>query len=178
MGLLTDEIFFEALKADSTFMQAIGNRLYGTTIPVPDDKLDNVPVPYCIITYDGMNNQDTTKDDPYEGGMDVVNIGIELTAKTRKELGQLTNQVRRIIHDQFAWVKRYAELRDSNDETLETSDDFRLMVMRDWNDVFNDIPWSYTFSAEAVIWDQWRPCYGQVLRYQCSVTNTIDEDNE
>ena len=111
MGLLTDEIFFEALKADSAFMQAIGNRLYGTTIPVPDDNLDNVPVPYCIITYDGMNNQDTTKDDPYEGGMDVVNIGIELTAKTRKELGQLANQVRRIIHDPFAWVKRYAELR-------------------------------------------------------------------
>lgn len=176
MGLLTDEIFFEALKADSAFMQAIGNRLYGTAIPVPDDKLDNVPVPYCIITYDGMNNQDTTKDDPYEGGMDVVNIGIELTAKTRKELGQLANQVRRIIHDQFAWAKRYAELRDSLDEALETDDDFHLMVMREYDDIFNDIPWSYTFSADALQYDSWKPCYWQTLRYQCSVTNTLDNE--
>ena len=125
-----------------------------------------------------MNNQDTTKDDPYEGGMDVVNIGIELTAKTRKELGQLANQVRRIIHDQFAWVKRYAELRDSSDEILETDDDFRLMVMREYDDIFNDIPFGSTFTADAVQYDPWKPCYWQTLRYQCSVTNTINDDDE
>ena len=176
MGLQTDKIFFEALKADTTFMNAIENRLYGTTIPVPDEQLDNVPVPYCIVTFDGLNNQDTTKDDPYEGGMDSVSIGITLAAKTREEIGQLAERVRKRIHEEFEWVKRYTYLRDSEGRTFRTSDGFRLIVMREFDEIFNDIPFSYTFSADAVIWDQWKPAYGQTLHYQCSVTNTIDED--
>ena len=42
MSLLTDKIFVEALKANTDFMQAIGNRLYGTAIPVPDLEAENV----------------------------------------------------------------------------------------------------------------------------------------
>ena len=60
MGLLTDKIFFEALKADTTFMQAIGNRLYGTAIPMPDENADKVPVPYAIVTFDGLRPPRTT----------------------------------------------------------------------------------------------------------------------
>ena len=176
MGLFTDKIFFEALKADTTFMQDIGNRLYGTAIPMPDENADKVPVPYAIVTFDGMNNTDTTKDDPYEGGMDHVNIGIELAAKTREELGALAVQVRQIVHEQFAWVKHYAELRDANDEALETSDNFRLWVMRDFDDIYADIPFGTTFSADAVQYDPWKPCFWQTLRYQCEVDNPIDDE--
>lgn len=178
MGLLTDKIFVEALKADNTFMTAIGNRLYGTTIPVPDTSLDNVSVPYCIVTFDGLNNTETTKDDPYESDYDVVNIGIELTANNREQLGIFAKEVRKHIHNEFAWVLRYAELRDSGDDALETSDEFRLMVMRDYEEIINDIPMWYQFTADAVQYDSMKPCYWQTLRYQCEVHRPENDEQE
>ena len=178
MGLLTDKIFVEALKANTAFMEAIGNRLYGTAIPVPDEHLDNVPVPYCIVTFDWLNNTDSTKDDPYESDYDTVNIGIELTASNREQLGNLARQVRQHIHNEFAWVLRYAELRDSLDESLETSDEFQLMVMRDYEEIINDIPMWYQFTADAVQYDSMKPCYWQVLRYQCEVHRPEDNEQE
>ena len=101
MGLFTDKIFFEALKADTTFMQAVGNRLYGTAIPVPDDNLESVPVPYCIVTFDGLNNQNQTKDDVYEGSYDTVNIGVEVIGETINDLHELTQAVRDTILSYF-----------------------------------------------------------------------------
>ena len=178
MGLLTDEIFFEALKADSTFMHAIGNRLYGTTIPVPDDKLDNVPVPYCIITYDGMNNQDTTKDDPYEGGTDQVTIGVTVVAPTREKLAELTRRIRQTIHNDFQFVWGYEDLGESGGAVLEESNGFRLRVMREYEEVVKQVPFSYTFSAQAVQYDPWKPCFWQVLNYQCDIANDIDDEEE
>ena len=178
MGLLTDKIFFEALKADTAFMTAIGNRLYGTTIPVPDEQLDNVPLPYCIVTFDGLNNTDTTKDDPYESDFDTVQIGIELAAKSREELGLLAKMVRSRLHDEFEWCHRYDELRDCSDTAIETSDEFKLMVIRDYETVINEIPVYYQFSADPVIWDQWKPAYGQTLRYQCEVHRPEDNDEQ
>ena len=178
MGLLTDKIFFEALKADTAFMTAIGNRLYGTTIPVPDEQLDNVPLPYCIVTFDGLNNQETTKDDPYEGDFDMVQIGIELAAKSREELGLLAKMVRAQLHKEFEWCHRYDELRESGGAVLDDSNEFHLMVIRDYETVINEIPVYYTFSAEQVLWDQWKPAYGQALRYQCEVHRPEDNDDE
>ena len=178
MGLLTDKIFFEALKADTTFMQAIGNRLYGTAIPMPDENADKVPVPYAIVTFDGLNNTETTKDDPYESEYDQVQIGIEIAARNREELGALAKQIRSRLHNEFEWCHRYAELHDSQDESLETSDDFRLMVMREFEQVIAEVPAYYTFSADAVQYDPWKPCYWQVLRYQCEVLRPQDDEQE
>ena len=178
MGLFTDKIFFEALKADTTFMQAVGNRLYGTAIPVPDEQLDKTAVPYAIVTFDGLNNTDTTKDDPYESDFDQVQIGIELTASNREQLSQLAKMVRARLHDEFEWCHRYDELRESGNAVLETDDDFRLMVMRDYEEVINDIPVYYNFSADAVQYDPWKPCYWQTLRYQCEVHRPEDNDDE
>ena len=178
MSLLTDKIFVEALKANSDFMQAIGGRLYGTAIPVPDVEAENEPVPYCIVTFDGLNTDLGTKDDPYEGDEDKVDIGIELTATTREELGNIARMVRRIIHDEFAWAQRYAALRDSEEEDIEDCDDFKLMVKREIDEVYNDIPYDYAFSSERVQYDSMKPCYWQVLHYQCSCKNTIGYDDE
>lgn len=176
MGLLTDKIFFEALKANADFMQAIGGRLYGTAIPVPDLEAENEPVPYCIVTFDGLNNQDSTKDDSYEGGTDQVNIGIELTAQTREELGALARMVRKIIHQQFSWEMRFEELRDSENFRLEDCDSFQLMVAREYDDIFREVPYDYTFSADAVQYDSMKPCYWQTLHYQCACSNIINDE--
>ena len=101
MGLSTDSIFIYALSASEDIMQAVDGRLYGTAIPLPDEEADNTPVPYIIVTFDGLNNQNQTKDDVYEGSYDTVNIGVEVTGKTIKDLHELTQAVRDTILGYF-----------------------------------------------------------------------------
>ena len=106
MSLATDSIFITALQSNSDLMATLGYvaptltdkgkpaRLYGTAIPLPDEDLDNVPVPYVIVTFDGLNNDAGTKDDRYESEYDRVNIGIEVVGKTLEDLHELTQEVR------------------------------------------------------------------------------------
>ena len=97
MSLATDSIFIVALSNSEDVMQAVDGRLYGTAIPMPDEDLDNVPVPYIIVTFDGLNNDTGTKDDRYESEYDKVNIGIEVVGKTLGSLHDLTQMVRDTI---------------------------------------------------------------------------------
>lgn len=124
-------------------MQTIDGRLYSTAIPMPDEDAENVPVPYVIVTFNGLNNEGTTKDDPFEGDTDVVQIGVEVTAINREQLAELTQLVRTTIHDY---------LTEDVDDERQTIDD-------------------YQFSAEAVQYDSLKPCYWQTIRYQCDVFN-------
>ena len=101
MGLSTDSIFIYALSASEDIMQAVDGRIYGTAIPLPDEEADNVPVPYIIVTFNGLNNVDETKDDMYESDYDSVNIGIEVIGKTLGHLHDLTEMVRDVIHQYF-----------------------------------------------------------------------------
>ena len=124
-------------------MQTIDGRLYSTAIPMPDEDAENVPVPYIIVTFNGLNNEGTTKDDPFEGDTDMVQIGVEVTAINREQLAELTQLVRSTIHDY---------LTEDVDDERQTIDDYQL-------------------SAEAVQYDSMKPCYWQTLRYQCDVFN-------
>jgi hypothetical protein len=101
MGLSTDSIFIYALSASEDIMQAVDGRIYGTAIPLPDEEAENVPVPYIIVTFNGLNNVDETKDDMYESDYDSVNIGIEVIGKTLGHLHDLTEMVRDVIHQYF-----------------------------------------------------------------------------
>ena len=101
MGLSTDSIFIYALSASEDIVQAVDGRIYGTAIPLPDEEADNVPVPYIIVTFNGLNNVDETKDDMYESDYDSVNIGIEVIGKTLGHLHDLTEMVRNVIHQYF-----------------------------------------------------------------------------
>ena len=146
MGLSTDSIFIYALSASEDIMQAVDGRLYGTAIPLPDEEADNVPVPYIIVTFNGLNNIDETKDDMYESDYDSVNIGIEVIGKTLGHLHDLTEMVRNVIHQYFV----------QNETPVE----------------------GYQFSAQAVQFDSDKPCYWQVLNYQCEVRNIEDNDEQ
>jgi len=150
MSLQTDSIFIAALQSSPELMEAITvyvskgeehrseqPRLYGTAIPMPEEDADNVPLPYLIVTFDGLNNDQTTKDDPYESDYDQVQIGIEAAAPTLEALHTLTQQVREVVHTYFV-----------EHETQVSG---------------------YQFRAEPIIYDEWKPGYGQVLRYQCDV---------
>lgn len=145
MGLSTDAIFVAAIKSDDELMGAISDRLYGTAIPLPDEDADNVPVPYVIVTFDGLTNDAQTKDCPYEGDFDSVNIGVEVTAASLAALHELTQKVRTV-------VLGYMESEDT--------------TVRD-----------YQLTAGPIQYDQLKPCYWQVLRYQCDV-EIIQEDED
>lgn len=145
MGLSTDAIFVAAIKSDDELMGAISGRLYGTAIPLPDEDADNVPVPYVIVTFDGLTNDAQTKDCPYEGDFDSVNIGVVVVAASLAALHELTQKVRTV-------VLGYMESEDT--------------TVRD-----------YQLTAGPIQYDQLKPCYWQVLRYQCDV-EIIQEDED
>lgn len=151
MSLATDSIFTTALQSNSDLMATLGYvaptltdkgkpaRLYGTAIPLPDEDLDNVPVPYVIVTFNGLTNDQGTKDDRYESRYDKVEIGVEVTAKTLDDLHVLTEMVRDTI----------------------------LSYLRSRTTAVDD----YLFTAEGIQYDSLKPCYWQVLRYQCDTIN-------
>ena len=101
MSLATDSIFIAAIQSNPALVDLIGGRLYGTAIPLPDEDADNVPVPYIIVTFNGLNNQNETKDDVYESNDDTVNIGVEVTGETIDDLHDLTQAVRDTILSYF-----------------------------------------------------------------------------
>ena len=120
-------------------MQEIGGRIYSTAIPLPDEDADNVPVPYIIVTFDGLTNDQTTKDS-LEANTDTVNIGVEITAGSRADLARLTTAV-------CSQIRSYME--NAIDDPLT--------------------PYDYQFTADPVQYDAEKPCYWQTLRYQCDI---------
>ena len=142
MSLITDKVFYNALRSNADLMATVGGRIESTSIPVPDDQLDNVPLPYVIITFDGLQNEGFTKDNSYEGDTDKVQVSIDVTAQTRDELGDLMQTIRQTVIDYFEGIQK-------------TDDDWPL------------IPSNYTFSASPVGYDSMKPCYFQTLNYNC-----------
>lgn len=143
MSLKTDIIFVRALRSNDELMEQLpAGDVYNTTIAMPEQDAENAPLPYIIVTYDGMQNLDTDKDSPFEGDTDRVQIGIEVAAESRSQLASLTEQIRTTVREFF-------ENLDSSDE------DYDL------------VPLDVDFSAQAVQYDEWKPCYWQVLQYQC-----------
>lgn len=101
MSLATDSIFIVAVQSNAELVELVGSRIYGTAIPLPDEDLDNVPVPYIIVTFDGLNNDAGTKDNMYESNYDRVNIGVEVTGETLAKLHEVTQMVRDTIWKYF-----------------------------------------------------------------------------
>ena len=151
MSLATDSIFIAAISANEALMQRIGGRLYSTSIPLPDEDLDNAPVPYVIVCFDGLTNDQTTKDDPFESDSDQVNISIEVAAENRTTLAELMQTIRETVHAYML-----------------------AQVDADANFPIED----YQFSADAIQYVAAKPCYWQTLRYQCDVFNVNEETDE
>ena len=153
MGLSTDSVFVAALQSNDVLIDILcasvqddGSvvydelpRLYGTSIPLPDEDVDNVSVPYVIVTFDGLTNGAGTKDDRYESAYDTVNIGIEIAAKTLDDLHSLTQMVRDTV---------LSYIEANNTSVVD-----------------------YQFAAQQIMYNADKPCYWQVLTYQCDVNN-------
>lgn len=139
MSLQTDAIFIKALRSNEVLTAKLKGRIYDTAIPLPDEEAENVPIPYVIVTYDGMANDTSTKDDAYESDSDNVNIGVLVIAETLDELHPLTAMIRDTIHDYFV---------DHVDED-------------------DEVPVDYNFTAQGITYDSMKPCFWQKLSYQC-----------
>jgi len=144
MSLQTDIIFVRALRENQELMaQLPAGDVYNTAIALPEPEAENAPLPYIIVSYDGMTNDQTTKDS-FEGDTDTVTIGIEVAASTRKELFDITQAVRTTVLGFF-------------EQLPEDDEDFA------------EAPLDYQLSATAVNYDDLKPCYWQRLSYQCDV---------
>lgn len=139
MSLQTDAIFIKALRSNEVLTAKLKGRIYDTAIPLPDEEAENAPVPYVIVTYDGMANDTSTKDDAYESDSDNVNIGVLVIAETLDELHPLTAMIRDTIHDYFV------SHVDEDDE----------------------VPLDYNFTAQGITYYSMKPCFWQKLSYQC-----------
>lgn len=145
MSLKTDIVFVKALRSNAGLIGRLPvGDVYNTAIAQPDEDADNAPLPYVIVTFDGLNNQDTTKDSSFGGMADRVSIGIEIAADTRGELAEIAVSVRNTVEEYMQ-----AHVADTGDA------DFAL------------IPDQLELQAQAVQYDPMKPCYWQRLTYLC-----------
>lgn len=106
MSLATDIVFVKALMDDRSLTEQLAAKaVYNTAIALPEPEALNAPVPYIIVSFDGLNNTDTTKDTMYDGLTDIVTIGIEIAAKSREELANIALSVR---NDIKGYITKYA----------------------------------------------------------------------
>ena len=143
MSLITDKVFYNALCNSSELMDMTDGRIENTTFPVPDMELLNVPVPYIIVTFDGLQNEGYTKDNNFEGHNDKVQVSIEVAAENRDQLAELMPKVRQVIIDYFEGTTDHA------------TDDYEL------------VPTNYTLTAGPIAYDSVKPCFYQTLTYNC-----------
>jgi len=152
MSLAIDTIFVDALKSNTELMELLGEtettppRLWGAAIPMPEQDAANVPDPIIIVLFSSLTNEGQTKDNPYEGDEDSVNIAVKVTGRTLDELHQLTQMVRDTI-------RNYMMTQESPVE-------------------------DYQFAAQSIMYDDERPCYHQVLTYQCDTLRDYEYERE
>ena len=167
MSLQTDRIFIAAIQSDSTLAEKLGAkaatatteavkpRLFTTAIPrayYPNveafvEPVDNCPLPYIIVTFDGLQNDGFTKDDDYEGSTDMVQVSIAIAAESRDDLATLAEEVRQTVK---TFMVNYTPPIEPEEEDLSS------LIPVDWD-----------FTASAVQYDMNKPCYWQALVYSC-----------
>lgn len=146
MSLITDKVFYNALRSNAELMATVGGRIESTSIPVPDEEFENTPLPYIIITFDGLQNEGYTKDNNFEGHEDKVQVSIEVAANTRDDLGDIMQTIRETIIAYF------------EDKEHHEEDDYDL------------VPTFYVFTAGPIGYDSMKPGYFQTLSYNCDTT--------
>ena len=145
------EIFYDAITADETLTALTGGRVVSTCFEVPPDELDNTPLPNIIITNDGFQNNQSTKDCVWEADEDVVVASVDIAANSPSEVDSLVAKVRKAIDT-------YITTMWSNGQAIPELQ-----------------PGSP--SSQGIEWDWMKPCYYQKLTYQC-ITEKYEEDEQ
>lgn len=139
-----DVILYQALTADADLMEAVGGRIQSTCF---EDEPDNTPLPYIIVTDDGFQNQQTTKDYLWESIEDRVQATIEIGAASKNEVQTLLKACRRAVENQISHLAEQGEA----------------------------IPQLEGLRSDGIAWDWMKPCYYTHLIYECTI-NTEDNE--
>jgi hypothetical protein len=142
-----DVILYQALTADADLMEAVGGRIQSTCFEVGPDEPDNTPLPYIIVTDDGFQNQQTTKDYLWESIEDRVQATIEIGAASKNEVQTLLKACRRAVENQISHLAEQGEA----------------------------IPQLEGLRSDGIAWDWMKPCYYTHLIYECTI-NTEDNE--
>ena len=145
------EIFYDAITADETLTALTGGRVVNTCFEVPPGELDNTPLPNIIITNDGFQNNQSTKDCVWEADEDMVVASVDIAANSPSEVDSLVAKVRKAIDT-------YITTMWSNGQAIPELQ-----------------PGSP--SSQGIEWDWMKPCYYQKLTYQC-ITEKYEEDEQ
>ena len=146
---LTD-ILIAAIGANQEIMTITGSRVYDTANEVPDFEEDNTPCPYLIVVEKPANNEIGTKDWLWEGPSDHCAAGIIICADTPDDVRALRRKVRKAVEDYISLMARIGE----------------------------DIPTLTASSYEGVAWDEMKPCYNDVITYQCDMDGITEDDEQ
>lgn len=92
-----DEIIFNALTADQVLATETGGRIKSTCIEVPPTDDDNTPIPFIVIYESPSQNDTGTKDNVWESNVDIVNVGVEVSAKSPREVQRLRKRIRSAV---------------------------------------------------------------------------------
>ena len=138
-----DEILYDALRANSDLMQAVGERIVSTCFEVGPDGSDNTELPNIIVTDDGWQNQPETKDTTWEGTNDRILASIDVGGRSPKDVKQLISMCRKAVS---AEIHRMTEAGE-------------------------EIPYLDSVQASQLEWDWMKPCYHQSLTYQVTIDN-------
>lgn len=97
MSLITDKLFYDALKEDEAIMQVTDGRIYNTVYPEENTKAEKIP--YIVIFHEGVRNDSESKDSGPEGRVDIETIRLFIVADERKDLAELSTMVRKCIRE-------------------------------------------------------------------------------
>ena len=136
--------------ADEALVAAVGSRIVSTCFEIPPSDDDNTPLPNIIITDEGFQNQQTTKDCVWEAAEDRVQVGVDVAAASPDEVKRLIKMVRTAVEQYI--------------DTMYTSN--------------QGIPELESLSSDGLSWDWMRPCYYQKLTYQCITLADLGSENE
>lgn len=131
-------------------MAAIDGRVKSTCFEVPPAENDNTPLPNIIITYDGFENVDATKDTVWESDDDSVQVSVDVAASSPNEVKSLIRAVRRAVKTHIVGLYQHGE----------------------------DTPQFDRLSSNGIAWDWVKPCYYQKLTYQCITQSYTYEQEE
>lgn len=145
-----DEIIFDAIRADSALMVAIGGRVESTCFEVSPDEPDNTPVPYLLVMDDGLQQNLTTKDTVWEGCEDKVQVSVEIAGREPRQVQRLLKKVRRAVERYIVAMYKRGE----------------------------ETPQLDSLSASQLQWDWMKPCYYQHLTYQCTIKAENDDEQD
>ena len=152
MTLELDEILYNALVANATLTAYIGgtDRITSTCFEVSPDEADNTPLPCIIVTDDGFQEGDATKDTDWESYEDKVQASVEVDAESPKEVKKIIRMVRKAIANHINMLSAQGR----------------------------EIPSLENVQSNGVAWDWLKPCYHETISYQCIVENDLNDEQD